>query len=211
MFDDQVARLLRRRWPNATMLAEELYSLFLSSKLRHDGTFEIFNETNQPGLIVHNNPGFPTDNPRDEPPISQEPEPPLGEDPNPPDDGATDPPGTPSVTGIYLERTDFTGVVVSGSGSTYQVALLDWKRKNLETTDTLSGVSAIITQMLGGLTPADAAPIVTVTQLQIASGEAIPAGSWINPVTRFRKIKIEQDGDLVILSEEWKMQFTVWV
>lgn len=170
----QAARLMREADWTATELAEEIHSIFNSEEpFQVDGpviinnttgadalTINNYNSQNNP-VVINNYPDVPVDFP--------------GFPPNPPytpgnttiiivnNDGLdreTDDPTTPAPpTPDPFPTPDtgggggFPGRVISGSASTYQVAVYE------------DGLSLAPTTQ-------------TVTQLQIASDAVIPAGTW---------------------------------
>jgi len=55
MFGTEVIRLLREKWPNSTLLAEELFAILSPNiPLTHNAPLTINNPTAGPGLIINN-------------------------------------------------------------------------------------------------------------------------------------------------------------
>lgn len=152
LFGNQILRLLREKWPNATMLAEELFAILQGNiPLTQDAPITITTEGEdeaplilRPGgdvAIEINRPdgttvqihkdGRVTPTPEDEEEEEEEPETPI------------------------VGANVFPGEVVSGSGNTYLVDLYE------------NGPSSPSTKT------------VTVTQLQIHEDSDVPAGTWV--------------------------------
>lgn len=171
LFRDQASRLLRERWPDANLLAEELYAMFTSDvPVSIDSPVIITSTNGAPPLTLRN---FGTGDGaiqiiKQGPPQVVLPEiPPLdfsgvGEEnvTNVYDDGETETfGGEEGARGTGTNPNSggggggFPGKVLSGSGSSYQVAVYE------------SGLSSEPTTR-------------TVTQLSIAEGEVVPADTW---------------------------------
>lgn len=116
MFGEQRQRLLREDpWPNANMLAQELYAMFSpEQELTHDGPITL----NVNGLVPPITLNFPDGS---LPIIRVQrrgvPESTIGQD------GQSDSEETPQQQEQQAGSRVFSGTVVSGSGSSYQVAL----------------------------------------------------------------------------------------
>lgn len=121
MFDDQLIRLLREKWPNATLLAEELFAILSANRptLTNNPLVIDNPEPNQPAIIIRQS--------GDSPFAFQIQSP----DPTQPTGVATqninnqgqpvDEDGNPESSG----GGTFPGQVVSGSGTTYLVKIYE--------------------------------------------------------------------------------------
>jgi hypothetical protein len=169
IFRKQSIRLLRERWGGVNEAMEELYAILNSDEpLEIDGPVTINNSTGRAPLTINQfggDGGVVNINRRDEPPVQPPGFPPLdfggpgnftitiinqfgGVETGTSNDG-TPPRPQPEQQG----GGGFPGRVISGEGSTYQVAVYE------------SGLAQ--------------APVTrTVTQLQIASDATVPAGTW---------------------------------
>lgn len=172
---DQASRLIRTKWiGNADLLAEELYAIFTGDvPIVFDSPVTIINETGEPAINVRDFGDSDASiriEKRPLPKVDLPDIPPLDDsgagrvqiryvypdgDEGWEGDGG-DPPDTNPGTGSPIGQEGgggFPGVVVSGTEDEYLVDVYE------------GGLSEAPTQR-------------TVTQLSIASGEQIPAGTW---------------------------------
>jgi len=150
LLKDEAIRLLREKWPNASMLAEELFAI-LNSDLPTgiDGPLTIDNQSpDQPALIIRQFGDSPIDI------VVQRPGQPGGL-PSEEDQETVSPAEPTTTTTISGGGGAAPGQGVSGTGAVYQVALYE------------QGLAQ------------DSTRTVTVTQLQIDAGDTIPAGTWV--------------------------------
>ncbi len=225
MFDEQAIRLLREKWPNANILAEELFAILTSSiPLTHNGPLEITNNTDGPAITIRNyggseiafrviradDPASPQGTPGENRVVTD-----IG------NDGSRDPVPEDEEQG----SSAFPGKVVSGSAATYQVdiyengtaaaktATVAARIGNLETGVNVPANSWVVVMRLATgaydamyFPPADTpgkvgtrvsgrtynvalyengqtaaiTRTVQATCLQLATGETIPANTWVN-------------------------------
>lgn len=150
MFDDEAIRLIREKWPNPTMLAEEIYSILMAQRpTLTNSPIIITNEGDQTPLIIRNL----GDAPLAIQITSKDPTSPTGHKTVGIDnDGNTTP--APTTETPTTGGSAVPGQVVSGSGTSYSVKLFE------------NGTSVAFSQQ------------VPVTVANIADGN-LAAGDWI--------------------------------
>lgn len=169
-------RLLRTKWPNASMLAEEIYALMFgqrTSTVTFEGPIEIINNTNKPAVTIINNGNGST--------ALQ-----VGSTGHPGANGTNGINGAPGTNGAgagpannivinngnVFSTTTPSNAPAGGSGSG-------------SVTQTPTGGLAQITGGSGAsytatLYLADATTVaISVTQKSIAATETIPVGTWV--------------------------------
>jgi hypothetical protein len=161
-------RLRREGWEDLQEAMDEVWSVFQSDEpFTVDGQLIVNNNTPDAGIVINNTGDTNTAITINNYPTDGGPDAPLDPGdtfitniyidgtiegfPNPPPQPEPTQPGTGET--VVAGGGGFPGRVISGSGSTYQVAVYE------------SGLSGAPTTR-------------TVTQLQIAEGEAVPAGTW---------------------------------
>lgn len=161
MFGDQSSRLLRERWKNASLLAEELYAMLndnIPLTQRAPLTIQLpEGDTRAPLTIKNWGDGpmvkFLGKNDEDKGSIDNN-----GDLVDPPVHGKKAQPKAGSAGSVSIDFEFFAGQVIGGSGSSYTVQLYpDGTTPIME-----SGVPKIF----------------TVKQLQIDSSATIPVGTW---------------------------------
>jgi hypothetical protein len=151
MFDDQAMRLLREKWPNADLLAEELFAILTAERpTLTNGPIVINNESDQTPLIIRN---------LGDAPFAIEI---ITSDPTKEDgfkNAKIDNDGNPVVDEEDEEEAEgggsVPGQVVSGSGTSYSVQIYE------------NGSGSASTQT------------VTVRVPNLADGEDLSEGDWL--------------------------------
>lgn len=237
---DQAIRLRRTHWDNAQQLSDELYAMFLDAgPIVIDSPLQVVHDGPGPAItIIHN-----TDDPDAAPPIVEVPIstrggsnqfPPStapGKSPKPGDPRQFPPTNNPgqtpakggssvrTVRAIGVERQDFMGTIVSGSGASYVIDIEDNLRDGIGE-DGLGDAPAQGSSSYSLNAPSQ----VTATCRQIASDATIAAGTFIDTVIRSRRVETTriiiagQNGAAAkvhttkrVVSEEWTFQVAVWL
>lgn len=182
IFKDQSLRLIREKWRDPNVLAEELYAILNSDKpIVIDSPIEITNNTDGPAITINNNREGDTIQ------INNQPQPPI-QLPNYPPVTIPDFPSIPDTATIDNrgrgpgdgggggdggdgEPSVFPGQITSGTADTYEVDVYE-----------------------NGL--GEGAVSRSVKQLQIAGDAEIPSGTW---------------SVIGKVGEEYFMQVPVWL
>ena len=179
------ARLLREYPWDAQSLAEELYAMFDPEiPINHEGPLTLTARNGVPPLIINNLPTTTF-------PITQNP--PAQQIPNDPDQPIV----VPDLPSNTLKRQEIIDVINSlglGGGANCFPGIVTGGAEGEYSVDVyFDGLS-------------EAATSVTVGQLQIAAGEAIPAGTWALVIRVL--VRDESTGELYYL---YFMQVPVWL